>query len=70
MQMTIAILVSILQTNTEQHLLFKSEKINTVFIVLLIIWIGIVLHLLYLNRKVSKLEKELQDKISNKDIHR
>jgi len=42
------------------HLLFRSERIYAVLTVVLIIWLGILLHLLWLNRRVNKLEEELR----------
>lgn len=42
---------------TQDKFLFRSDKIYTVMTVLLIIWIGILIQLFILNRKVNKLEK-------------
>lgn len=40
-------------------LLFKSEKINTVIIVVMVVWVGIAVYLILSGRKLSKLEKEV-----------
>jgi CcmD family protein len=42
--------------------LFQSGKIYVVVIVLSIIFIGIVAYLIMLDRKISKLEKEIKNK--------
>jgi|GEM_PF-7007737 len=40
-------------------LLFRSEKINTVIIVVMVVWVGIAAYLILSGRKLSKLEKEV-----------
>ena len=51
MSALIIALLPILQN--EGKFLFKSEKINTVLVVLFIIWVGIVVYLFLMGRKVS-----------------
>lgn len=53
------ILSSLLQV--QDTWLFKSEKINTVIVVIMVIWLGIVVYLLWTGKKVAKLEKEMQE---------
>jgi CcmD family protein len=49
----------LLQAAPTEKWLFQSEKIYTVLAVVLIIWLGIIVYLLYLRRDVGRLEKEL-----------
>ncbi len=49
----------LLQADASQKWLFQSEKIYTVLAVVLIIWLGIIVYLLFLRRDVTRLEKEL-----------
>jgi CcmD family protein len=49
----------LLQADPSQKWLFQSEKIYTVLAVVLIIWLGIILYLLFLQRNVTRLEKEV-----------
>jgi CcmD family protein len=44
----------------DKRLMFASDKIYTVMIVILIIWTGILLALFFTGRKVMKLEKEVE----------
>lgn len=44
-------------------LLFRSDKIYTVLSVVLILWVGLVAYLLKTNRRISRLEKQLKDKL-------
>jgi hypothetical protein len=48
-------------------LLFRSERIWAVLGVVLLIWIGIVVQQLILNRKISRLERELDEQESTPD---
>ncbi len=60
---------SLLQAPGPNHFLFRDGKINTVAIVVLIIWGGTLLYLLLTDRKVSKLEKlakEVKQKLDAK----
>lgn len=41
--------------------LFKDGKINTVVAILLIIWAGIIVYLLLTQKKVNRLEKEVEE---------
>ena len=41
--------------------LFKDEKINTVVMVVMIIFVGVAVYLLLMGRKLSKAEKELTE---------
>lgn len=41
--------------------LFKDEKINTVIVVLVIVWAIIAGYMFFAGRKISKLEKEVAD---------
>jgi CcmD family protein len=49
----------LLQADASQKWLFQSEKIYTVLAVVLVIWLGIIVYLLFLRRDVTRLEKEL-----------
>lgn len=53
-------LAVLLQAAPSQKWLFQSEKINTVLAVILVIWVGIVVYLFLMHRKVSKVEQEIQ----------
>ena len=44
---------------SQQQFLFKDEKINTVIAVLVLVWIGIVLYLIFSGRKLKKIEGEV-----------
>jgi CcmD family protein len=50
----------LLQADPAQKWLFQSEKIYTVLAVVLIIWLGIIVYLLFLRRDVTRLEKEVK----------
>ncbi len=54
-------LQSLLQTQNTDKFLFASDKIYTVLSVVLIIWVGIVIKLFLLEKKI----KELEDKDKN-----
>lgn len=56
----------LLQADASQKWLFQSEKIYTVLAVVLIIWLGIIVYLLFLQRDVARVEKELSNLSSNK----
>lgn len=55
----------ILQTQNAEKFLFVSEKIYTVLTVILIIWIGILVKLFLLEKKV----KELEEQDNNENIN-
>ncbi len=57
------ILQVLLQTQNTEKFLFASDKIYTVLSVVLIIWIGILVKLFLLEKKV----KELENKDKNQD---
>lgn len=46
---------------TQEKFLFKDEKINTVIVIIMVIWIGIAAYLLVTGRKVSRLEHEVKN---------
>lgn len=48
--------------NVQNKILFQSEKIYTVLIVILLIWIGIIIQLLLIERKLKKIEQKYQEK--------
>jgi hypothetical protein len=48
--------------NNTDALLFRSDKIWTVLIVVLLIWGGILALLLRQERKIARLERKLQDR--------
>ncbi len=56
-------LFALLQTENTEKFLFASDKIYTVLSVVLIIWIGILVKLFLLEKKV----KELENKDKNQD---
>lgn len=58
--MSNAVLYSLLLQSQESHLLFQSDKVWAVLVVMLIIWGGVLLLLFRLDRRVSQLEKEIQ----------
>ncbi|MEL6194267.1 MAG: CcmD family protein [Bacteroidota bacterium] len=49
----------LLQVEPSQSILLKSEKIYSVLAVLLVIFTGVILFLVLLNRKINKLEKQV-----------
>ena len=49
-------------STADERFLFRSEKIFTVLAVLLIIWMGVVFYLVFLNKKISRLEKQIYSK--------
>lgn len=46
---------------TQDKFLFRDEKINTVIVVITVIWLGIITYLLISGKKLKKLENELAD---------
>lgn len=56
-------LIILLQNQNSEKFLFASDKIYTVLSVILIIWIGILIKLFLLEKKV----KELENKNKNQD---
>jgi cytochrome oxidase assembly protein ShyY1 len=46
----------------QQGLLFQENKLYTVFAVLLIIFIGLGIWLIRMDKKISRLEKHIQNK--------
>ncbi len=44
------------------HFLTYNEKYNTVLVVLGLIWLGIILHLFYLEKRLQRLEREVKEK--------
>ena len=59
----------LLQAPSPDHFLFRDGKINTVFVVVLIIWGGTLGYLLLSGKKVSRLEKkanEIQESLKQK----
>lgn len=52
---------------TASHPLFRSERIYAVLTIVLIIWGGILLHLLWLNRRVNKLEEDMRQQAEQAD---
>lgn len=58
--MSNSVLYSLLLQAQESHLLFQSDKVWAVLIVMLIIWGGVLLLLFRLDRRLSQLEKEIQ----------
>jgi CcmD family protein len=45
------------QQAAQEQLLFRNDKVYSVLAVVLIIWIGVVLQLIRLNRRVNQLER-------------
>lgn len=58
--MSNAVLYSLLLQSQEGHLLFQSDKVWAVLVVMLIIWGGVLLLLFRLDRRLSQLENEIQ----------
>ena len=56
----LTILSTLLQAD-ETRWLFKSEKVNTILVVMLVIWVGIVVYLLWTGQKISKLEARMEE---------
>lgn len=45
----------------DESLLFRSDKIYAVLAVMLIVWLGAVAHMIWLNRKIGQLERQLPE---------
>jgi CcmD family protein len=50
----------LLSVSRIQQWLFANEKLNTVLIIIIVIWVGIIVYLLLTGMRVSKLERELK----------
>ena len=50
----------LLSVSRIQQWLFANEKLNTVLIIIIVIWVGIIVYLLLTGMRVSKLENELK----------
>ncbi|MEM6766455.1 MAG: CcmD family protein [Bacteroidota bacterium] len=49
----------LLQVEPTQSVLLKSERIYSVLAVILVIFLGVILFMVLLNRKIAKLEKQV-----------
>ncbi|MCB9231920.1 MAG: hypothetical protein H6581_09670 [Bacteroidia bacterium] len=49
----------------ENELLFRSDKIYTVLVVVSLIFSGLIVYLFLTDRKVGKLEKQVEDMVKN-----
>ncbi|MEM0997465.1 MAG: CcmD family protein [Bacteroidota bacterium] len=50
----------LLSVSRIQQWLFANEKLNTVIVIIAVIWVGIIVYLLLTGKRVSKLESELR----------
>lgn len=53
-----------------QKWLFANEKLNTVLIIIIVIWVGIVVYLLLTGMRVTKIENELKQVKKDVDTNR
>jgi hypothetical protein len=47
--------------NLEDKILFQSDKIYTVLAVVLLIWLGIIVQLFLIEKKIKRLEQEIKN---------
>jgi hypothetical protein len=45
----------------EDKILFQSDKIYTVLTVILLIWVGIIIQLFFIEKKIKRLEQEIKN---------
>ena len=54
---------SVAKGNTIEQTFHESGKINVVVAVIVVIFIGIIFYMMKLEKKISKIEKETEDKL-------
>jgi hypothetical protein len=59
--MTIYLFLLTQAPSLEDKILFQSDKIYTVLAVILLIWVGIIVQLLLIEKKIKRLEQEIKN---------